>query len=94
MNLGDIHGARSHLLTPVKLGCCLQTVARAVIHQPLDSNQMNQLSKELPKNSPEVKQFLDLNTRFTFEDTGVMDEGQTHHISTSEEMIGVCWQEF
>lgn len=95
MNLGDIHRVSSHLLTPVKLGRSLDTVTRAVIHQPLDGNQINKLSENYKKKKCiEVKKFLDIIPKFTSEDTGVMDEGQTHHIGASKEMIGVCWQEF
>lgn len=45
MNLCDIHRSSSRLLTPVKLGCSLQTVTRAMIHQSLDDNQINKLSE-------------------------------------------------
>lgn len=90
MNVGDVHRSSSHLLKPVKLGCSLHTVTCAVIHQPLDSNQIHkQLQKKVHRG-----EFQDIIPRFTSEDTGVMDEGQTHHISASKEMVGVCWQEF
>lgn len=84
MNLGDVHRSNSRVLTPVKLGRSLQAVTGAVIHQSLDGNQINKLSGDYIKRCMGLKRLLDI----------VPDEGRTHHISASKEMIGVCWQEF
>lgn len=84
MNLGDIHRSDSRVLTPVKFGRSLQAVTGAVIHHSLDGNQINELSEDYMKRCTGLKRLLDIGP----------DEGQTHHISASKEMIGVRWQEF